>query len=328
MIRPDPATEITIYENKQRKDVFMEPERFEVHTPDHLKLACMRILPAGTPRGVVHIFHGMGEHKERYLPFMRFLADHGYAAVAHDHRKHGQSGAGQEEAGIFSATDTWDKVIQDAFLVTRACKEQYPHLNTFILGHSMGSVILRRFLFTYPEVADKAVIMATIPPYTPAAGWGPVTLARMIQWLTKPARRSAFLAQALNKPLLKKCNNPRTSFDWLSHDESIVDLYVKDPLCGYAYTPEFYVEFFKGIINLHQADRIRQGKDIPLLFISGTQDPVGRFGRGVRAVARCYEQAGFTQITLHLVARARHEVLNEHNRAQTYETILNWLDDT
>jgi alpha-beta hydrolase superfamily lysophospholipase len=306
----------------------MKPERFEANTDDDLKLACVQILPAGTPRAVVHIFHGMGEHKERYLPFMRFLADHGYAAVAHDHRRHGQSRGGQEQAGIFSATDTWEKVIHDAFLVTRAFKEHYPHLDTFILGHSMGSVILRRFLFTYPEVADKAVIMATVPPYTVAAGWGPLTLARMVQWLTNPTRCSTFLAQALNRPLLKKFKNPRTAFDWLTHDEEIVDQYINDPLCGYAYTPRFYAEFFKGIINLHQADWIRQGKDIPLLFIAGTQDPVGRFGRGVRDVARCYQQAGFTQVTVELVARARHEVLNEHNRAHTYETILNWLGDT
>ncbi|MCA1785117.1 MAG: alpha/beta hydrolase, partial [Desulfobacteraceae bacterium] len=144
----------------------MKPERFEVHTTDHLILACMRMVPAITPGAVVHIFHGMGEHKERYLPFMRFLAEHGYVAVAHDHRKHGQSVTGPGEVGLFTAMDTWDRVIQDAFLVTRTSKELYPHLDMYILGHSMGSVILRRFLFTYPDVAVKAVIMGTVPPYS------------------------------------------------------------------------------------------------------------------------------------------------------------------
>lgn len=85
-----------------------------------------------------------------------------------------------------------------------------------------------------------------------------------------------------------------------------------------------------GDANSHekQVDSIRQGKDISLLFISGAEDLVGRFGRGVRSVVRCYEQAGFTQIILELVARARHEVLNEHNSAQTSEKISNWLGDT
>ncbi|MCF8126443.1 MAG: alpha/beta hydrolase [Desulfotignum sp.] len=304
----------------------MKPDRFEIDTPDHRKLACMRFVPTVTPKAVVHIYHGMGEHKERYLPFMGFLAEHGYVAVAHDHRNHGQSVKNKNGPGLFTATDTWDRVVHDAFLVTRASRELYPDLDTCILGHSMGSVILRRVLFTYPDAADKAVIMATVPPYTFAAGSGPLALAGMVAFLTKSTRRSKFLAQALNKPLLKKYKNPRTPFDWLTHDEKIVDQYINDPLCGYAYTPKFYVEFFKGIINLHQVDRIRQGKNIPLLFICGTQDPVGNFGQGVKEVVSCYEKAGFNQITLELVAHARHEVLNEHNSAQTYETILNWLD--
>lgn len=304
----------------------MKPDRFWIHTPDHLKLACVRIVPPVAPRAVVHIFHGMGEHKERYLPFMGFLAEQGYVAVAHDHRKHGQSIAKEEGVGIFTARDTWDRVVHDAFLVTRASREQYPHLDIFILGHSMGSVILRRFLFTYPDVADKAVLMATLPPYTFVAGAGPLILARTVQLLTKSNRRSLFLAQALNRSLLKKYKNPRTPFDWLTHDEKIIDTYMKDPLCGCAYTPRFYVAFFKSLINLHQEDRIRQGKNIPLLFISGTEDPVGNFGQGVKRLVDCYNRAGFNQVTQELVADARHEVLNEHNHEKTYYTILDWLD--
>ncbi|HKJ98158.1 MAG TPA: alpha/beta fold hydrolase [Desulfotignum sp.] len=304
----------------------MKPERFWIHTPEHFKLACVRMVPPGTPRAVVHIFHGMGEHKERYLPFMGFLAEHGYVTVAHDHRKHGGSVAREEDVGIFTAVDTWDKVVHDAFVVIRSSREQYPHLGIFILGHSMGSVILRRFLFTYPDMADKAVIMGTVPPYTFAAAGGPLALARMVQFLTKSRRRSLFLAQALNSSLLKGYKNPRTPFDWLTHDEKTIDTYMKDPLCGCAYTPGFYVAFFKSLINLHQKVRIRQGKNIPLLFISGTEDPVGNFGQGVEKIVDCYNRAGFNQVTQELVAHARHEVLNETENEKTYQMILHWLD--
>ncbi|MFN2358585.1 MAG: alpha/beta fold hydrolase [Desulfotignum sp.] len=301
-------------------------DRFAVPTTDDLKLACVRLVPAVTPRAVVHIFHGMGEHKERYLPFMGFLAEHGYVAVAHDHRNHGQSVKKEGGLGVFTAMDTWDRVIHDAFLVTRTSRELYPDLDTCILGHSMGSVILRRVLFTYPDAADKAVIMATLPPYTDTAGLVPLLLAKTVQLLTKERSRSPFLAQILNKPLLKGYKNPRTSFDWLTHDNAVIDTYISDPLCGFAYTPRFYAAFIKGIINLHKPACIRQGKNIPLLFVSGTQDPVGNFGQGVKDVAACYEKAGFDQITLELVAHARHEVLNEHNHEKTYHTILDWLD--
>ncbi len=304
----------------------MKPDRFEIHTPDHRKLACMRFFPTVTPSAVVHIYHGMGEHKERYLPFMGFLAEHGYVAVAHDHRNHGQSVKDKSGPGLFTAMDTWDRVIHDAFLVTRASRELFPDLDTCIIGHSMGSVILRRLLFTYPDAADKAVIMATVPPYTGTAGLVPLLLAKTVQLLTKERSRSPFLAQILNKPLLKGYKNSRTPFDWLTHDNAVIDTFISDPLCGFAYTPRFYAAFMKGIINLHQAGCIRQGKNIPLLFISGTEDPVGNFGQGVKDVVSCYEKAGFNQISLKLVAHARHEVLNEHNHEKTYHTILDWLD--
>ena len=304
----------------------MQPDRFEIQTDDHRRLACMRVVPTVTPRAVVHIYHGMGEHKERYLPFMDFLAEHGYVAVAHDHRNHGQSVSDKSGPGLFTSMDTWDRVIHDAYLVIRSSRELYPDLDICILGHSMGSVILRRVLFTYPDAADKAVIMATVPPYTRTAGLFPLLLAKTVQLLTKESSRSPFLAQVLNKPLLKGFKHPRTPFDWLTHDTAVIDRYISDPLCGFAYTPRFYAAFVKGIINLHQPGAIRQGRNIPLLFIAGAQDPVGNFGKGVKDVAACYEKAGFSRITLALVADARHEVLNEHNHEKTYHTLLDWLE--
>jgi len=124
--------------------------------------------------------------------------------------------------------------------------------------------------------------------------------------------------------MLKGYEEPRTTFDWLSRDEAVVDAYIEDPLCGYAYTPKFYVEFFKAIINCNKSDFIMKTKDIPLLFISGAADPVGENGAGVERIHQTYNGHGYTQLTLKLVDNARHEVLNETDKESTYDYIKEW----
>ena len=68
-------------------------EKFTVTSRvDTLKLSGLYMQPDQKPcKGIVQILHGMSEHKERYIPFMEFLADCGYASIIHDHRGHGES---------------------------------------------------------------------------------------------------------------------------------------------------------------------------------------------------------------------------------------------
>ena len=65
---------------------------------------------------------------------------------------------------------------------------------------------------------------------------------------------------------------------------------------------------------------------MPLLLISGDQDPVGEFGVGVTRVYDRYLKAGLQDVELVLYDGARHELLHETNRQQVYQDLLNWLD--
>ncbi len=304
----------------------MEPIRFKVGGKHRIDLDCVKVEPKKDPKAIVQIFHGMGEHKERYLPFMTYLAEQGYAVYAHDHRKHGQSVIDETQVGIFDRNDRWDDVLDDCYFVTRKIHKDHPGKKLVIFGHSMGSIIARGYLSRNPLAAKAAILSGTLPRYTTFGAMLPRLLAGVVGLFSSKRKPNAFLAEQLNKPLLKDLESPRTKFDWLTRDEAVVDAYIKDPLCGYAYTPMFYREFFRSIVAINKSDFILLTKDIPILFISGSADPVGGNGDGVEELYRTYGGHGFTQLTLKLIDGARHEVLNEIDKQQTFDYIKNWLD--
>ncbi|QMS84567.1 alpha/beta fold hydrolase [Candidatus Xianfuyuplasma coldseepsis] len=303
----------------------MTLEQFEVKGKNNLTLKGICVLPKKDPKAIIQIFHGMGEHKNRYIPFMQFMADHGYALYAHDHRKHGESVTEEDGYGIFESTDTWYDVLDDCYSVSRKILKDFPGKKLIIMGHSMGSVIAREFIAKNPLVPQAAIIMGTVPVMTPMKAFVPKTLANIIG-LFKGKKRSPFLAGVVNKPLIATYENPRTPFDWLTHDESIVDQYIEDPLCGYAYSAQFYKEFIGALATVNKSSLIMRTKDIPILFISGIEDPVGEMGEGVKTIYELYNGHGYTNLTLKLIENARHEVLNEINKNITYEEILVWCD--
>lgn len=303
----------------------MAVQTFSVVGKHNLELKGIMVKPKKEPKAIIQIFHGMAEHKERYIEFMEFLAKNGYAVYAHDHRKHGESISEEEGYGIFTKEDRFSDVIDDCNKVTKKIIKDYPGKKIVIMGHSMGSIIARYYISRYALVPSAAIIMGTLPIYTSMSGFAPISLAKTIKLFTSSKRRSNFLAKVLNDPCIKPIENPRTDLDWLSHDTNTVDEYIANPLCGYAYTPQFYVEFLKTIVEVNKEKVVTSTKDMPMLFISGDQDPVGNNGEGVSDVVNYYKGCGYSQITKILIENGRHEILNETDKYDTYDKILAWL---
>ncbi|MEC9485427.1 MAG: alpha/beta hydrolase [Candidatus Izemoplasma sp.] len=300
-------------------------KRFTVTGKNDCPIAAIKKVPR-KPKAIVQIFHGMGEHKERYIPFMDFLYENGYGSYIHDHRKHGESLNEADELGIFTHYDLWQDVLDDCYFISRRILKEHPGVPIIIMGHSMGSIIARGYITRYRTVAKKAIFMGTLPPYGFFKAIIPLTLSRIIG-LFKGNKPSPFLAEKLNQPLLKNLEKADSKFAWISSDEKVVKAYEEDILCGFPYNPRFYQEFFKAIIDVNKSNTIALTKDIPLLFISGQDDPVGEFGEGVDALVKLYKGHGMTQTNTLIIEDARHEVLNETNKDVSYQAILRWLND-
>ncbi len=282
-------------------------------------------LPNENIQAILHISHGMGEHAARYEEFAAFLTEHGIAVYAHDHRGHGKSLKPNQDVGILKKEDTFVNIVGDVDVVIRHIKQTHKDVPVYMLGHSMGSLILRRYLQVFHADIEKAIIMGTLPRY----GSVYTKLMRLVAFLMglfkSNSRRHEQLSKMLNDGLLKGLPH-QTKFDWITKDEAIVKKYIDDPLCGYAYNKRFYKDFFKTIDHTNKSNEIRKTNPVPLLMISGKEDPVGNHFIAIERLHKDYEKLlPNVPITLIGVEDARHEVLNELNRKSTFQLILDWL---
>ncbi|MBP5225321.1 MAG: lysophospholipase [Lachnospiraceae bacterium] len=281
--------------------------------------------PEGEVRAVLQLVHGMVEYIDRYDAFAAYLADRGIACIGHDHLGHGKSVTDETKLGHFADNDGDKYVIEDMHRITEDAKERFPGKKVFVLGHSMGSFLLRKYITLYSGEIDGAIVMGT--GYIPAvlAGTG-----KTLSGLTKALKGAYHRSKLLTGLALGSNNKPfepaRTPNDWLSRNEENVDRYNADPLCGYMFTAASYVSFFTVIESLARKegfDRIR--KDLPVLITSGENDPVG--GKAAcPQVLQEFEALGMTDVTMKLYPEDRHEILNEVDRDEVYENIEKWLE--
>ena len=276
---------------------------------------------------VLVIHHGMAEHRQRYLPFIRFMTEHGTAVYMHDMASHGQSALPSGVTGFFGEKDGDRHLVEDfRTLVLRARSEQ-PGRRLVVMGHSMGSFICRLYLSRFPEDRPDAAIIMGTGGKNPAAGAG-LAAAALIGALRGKQHKSSLLNTLAFGSYGKRFEG-RTGFDWLTRDTAIVDRYIADPLCGYLFTA-------RGMYDLVTVNRDANlpawyeavPKKLPILLISGEEDPVGDYGKGVREVAEQLNATGHTAVTLKLYPGARHEVLNETNRDQVMADLLGWMKKT
>jgi alpha-beta hydrolase superfamily lysophospholipase len=304
----------------------MQPSTFTLATADGSQLHVNRWLPAGPPKAVVQIAHGMAEHSDRYARFGERLTAAGYAVYASDHRGHGGTARTPHEAGYFADDHGWDTVVDDMHLVTEHAREENPGLPFFLFGHSMGSFLSRSYVMRFAGDLDGLVLSGTAGD--PGA-LGRVGLALATSQARLRGRRhpSGLMDQLTFGQYGAAFKPNRTKFDWLSRDEAEVDKYVADERCGNVFTTGFFVDLLGGLGTINSDSAVmRVPKNLPIHLVSGSLDPVGDKGKGVQQVADQYRRLGVQDVSVKLWPEARHEVLNETNRDEVMDEVVDWLD--
>lgn len=285
------------------------------------KIHAVKWEPEGTIRAVVQIVHGMAEHIERYDEFARYLSQRGILVVGHSHLGHGKSAAAEADLGFFNDGDGNPCVVGDIHTLRQMVQSQHPDAAYFLLGHSMGSFLVRQYLGENAAGLAGAVIMGT--------GDQPVLVlkaARLIcKWIAafKGWRhRSDFVNGFVCGGFEKKLGP-----GWLSKNEENVKRYAADPLCGFVFTLNGFYHMFSGMLEANIRERAGQiPRQLPLLFVAGGEDPVGGNGRGVQAVWERYRKFGAQNAELRLYPGDRHEILNELDRQQVFADLHNWIE--
>ncbi len=289
------------------------------------RISASAYLPDGEAKNVLVIHHGMAEHRERYAGWIRFLCDGGTAVYMHDMASHGRSVCKNGETGWFGEEDGWQKLVEDFRTLVLRAREEQPGKPLTLMGHSMGSFLCRLYAARFPEDKPAGAIFMGTGGANSAAGAG-LMAARTIAALRGKHHKSKMLNSMAFGTYNKRFEG-RTDFDWLTRDTEIVDRYVADPLCGFLFTVQ-------GMADLVSANIASNAKNwyetlpaaLPVLLVSGEEDPVGDYGRGVKDVADGLRETGHTNVTVKLYPGCRHEVLNETNRQQVMEDVRDWID--
>ncbi len=297
----------------------------------HTQVKAYRWTPERTPfKAIVQLTHGMTEHMNRYDSFATFLSQQGILVVGHDHLGHGLTAEKSEDLGYFDPAHPSDALVADMHILRTSTQKDYPDLPYFMLGHSMGSYMLRKYLFSHAQGLSGAVIMGTgdVPKATCELG---MTLARCMALFRGWHYRSPMLQKLSTGggPYKQYClDGSQADRSWLTKDTEIVRAYYKDPLCTFRFTLNGYLGLFEAVRDDGMAENIRKmPQTLPILLVSGQDDPVGDLGEGVRRVEKRFRDAGMQDVTCTLYAGDRHEILNELDRKKVYSDILQWITE-
>lgn len=283
------------------------------------QLHAIRWCPEGDVKAVLQIVHGMAEHIDRYDEFARYLAQRGVLVVGHSHLGHGRSAASAAELGYFAERDGCGCVLADIHSLRQMTAAEHPGVPYYILGHSMGSFLTRLYLTDHVSGLAGAVIMGTgdMPlPVLKLAKGVCLLLAKVRGWRHRSGLVNSMVVGGYEKKL---------GLGWLSKNEENVARYQADPLCGFCFTLNgFYGLFtaFHGAVSREMAGQVP--KEIPILFVSGSEDPVGDCGKGVASVYRRYCDHG-SAAQMKLYEGDRHEILHEDDRQNVFTDIVRWM---
>ncbi|MGN0190758.1 MAG: alpha/beta fold hydrolase, partial [Candidatus Cryptobacteroides sp.] len=290
---------------------------------DDLNLSVAVIEPETTsPKGIFQISHGMAEHKERYYPFMEFLAANGYVCVIHDHRGHGASVKGPDDLGYMYKGGA-EALVEDLKMVQDSLKADYPGLECTLFGHSMGSMVVRAFCRKYDGCISRLIVCGC-PSDNPAKSAG-LALARTVGFFCGGHHRSGLINAIAFGSYNKNFPKEEGSLAWLSANRENVAEYERDPLCGYCFTANGFANLFRIMQMCYDPDGWKMSNpQLPIRFFSGADDPCRISDKAFGNAAGFLRGRGYTDVTTRLYPGLRHEILLEGDR-QVWNDMLDFI---
>ncbi|MDO5363359.1 MAG: alpha/beta fold hydrolase [Eubacteriales bacterium] len=299
-------------------------ESYLVSDVDELELSVLAVVPQKKPyRAVVQLVHGMSEHKERYLPFMEYLAEQGYVSVIHDHRGHGKSIRGSADLGYMYGGGA-EAIVRDIGLVNRKIRAELSGIPLILMGHSMGSLAVRAFVAEHDSCMDMLIVCGS-PSYNGAMPLGKA-IASVEKAVLGERHRSRLIESISFGPNVWKFRKDKTCTAWICSDPVVAREYETSRLCGFTFTDDAYLALFDLMKRAYDTKHFCcTNPDMPVLFVSGAEDPclidVRHFAKAVQAM----RSAGYFDVKGKLYPGMRHEILNEKDKYQVYKDIVTYM---
>lgn len=302
--------------------------RFVIDSPTGAAVNVHAWTADAEPVAVLLIFHGLAEHGARYQRVAETMTSLGVATYAHDHRGHGSTTALDAPLRRFGARDGMHKVVRDCHTVRERAVREHPGKPVFVLGHSLGGAIALHYARRYGGGLSGCLVWNAPSQFGWQARLGTGAL-RVEKMLKGSDVASQVFARATSDVWARSIADRRTDADWLSHDPTVVDAYVRDPLCGWTPTISMAEDMLGLIRDNATHEALSQiPHDLPLHCLGGSQDPVTANGRDVDTLAERLREAGVREVDLAIIEGARHETLNEIDpfRAQALQALEDFIE--
>lgn len=300
----------------------IKKEEFTFDSRDgQTKIHAVRWVPEGKVICILQIVHGMAEYIERYEEVAHYFAEKGILVTGDDHLGHGKSVPDGGTYGYFCEQDPATVVVRDIHRLKKMTQEDYPGIPYVILGHSMGSFILRNYLFRYGSGIQGAIVCGT-----GSKPQGLVHVCRAMAAIQGVLFGQKHVAKLIDKLAFGSYDKMVNGGSWLCKNIKVVEAYAADPLCGFTFTVNGFRTLFELLYRLNRKDNLKQmPKDLPVIFIAGSDDPVGDMGKGVEKAVADFRQVGMKHVSMKLYTGDRHEILNEQDKFQIYEDLYPWI---
>lgn len=294
-------------------------------TKDGVNIHYYKWVPDKEIKGIMQLAHGIGEHAGRYSHFAEFLQEEGYVVYANDHRIHGKSVKSRHLLGVYDGDDYFADAVKDMRKLTKLIKKEYPSEKIILFGHSMGSLLSREYVTKYGKDV-KALILSGTASFMKTLGSVGLFSTKVIRTFRGRKKSNKVLKDLFFSEFNKKFKPNRTKVDWISRDKHQVDLFEADPLRIENFSLSVIEDVIKGSKKTNNFETFQNTpNNIPVYLFSGDCDPVGEMGKGVVRVVKKFKKAG-NDVTLKLYKGGRHEMLNEINKEEVEQDLLNWLN--
>lgn len=294
----------------------MKEDNFKIKSEcDGLMIDVMMFIPKKI-KGIIQFSHGMVERKEYYYDFMKYFTKNGYVTIINDHRGHGKSVNSDEDYGYMN-DENGDYITEDLHQITKYVKDKFPNKEITLFGHSMGSLIVRKYIKKYDYEIDKLIVCGS-PSINPFAKVG-IFISKLFKILKGEKFRSKFLSSLSGLP---QDNN-----DWLSNDKKYVQEYTNDKLCGFIFTTNGFINLTNLLNDTYSKNEwVLNNKNLPILFIAGSDDPVIKSEKLWLKSINFIKKVGYKNVEYKLYPKMRHALMFEKNKAEIYKDLINYIE--
>lgn len=282
---------------------------------------CIKWIP-DNPIGVIQIVHGITEHIGRYEEFASYMANLGYIVVGNDHLGHGKSIITDKPKMYIGKLGSWDYLVKDIHTLYELISEEHK-LPTYLIGFSLGSFVSRHYLIDYNPNYQKAILVGT--------GIQLGLVLNILKMIVKgevkkigEENTSKFIKDLSFGTYNKQIKDTKTDCDWLTSSEEEINKYLNDPLVGKDITGSLFYELLDGMIYTSKLSNIKKMKDLPILLLSGLDDPVGSKGNGVKKLESIYKKNNI-DVSIKLYEGKRHDLFHETNKLEVFKDIEEYI---